>query len=497
MARSSSTRSPSVARRAFLSVALFFGFYLLAFALIVGCGFASYFMATLGSIGAFKLAVPLAIVTLTIAWSIVPRIDRFVAPGPRLEKSSQPRLFAELEHIAAESGQPMPEFVYLCPDVNAWVSRRGGLMGFFSRPMMGIGLPLLASLSVDELRAVLAHEFGHFVGGETRLGPWVYKTRQAIGRTIDNLGAHRFATLPFRAYGSFFLRVTLAVSRSQEFAADQLAARMVGADAAARALRRVRTAAIAFDSFVENELNPVFVTGHRAPIAQGFSGFLAAPRVVESLAPFTEKAIAEEVAAPFATHPPMRDRIAAILANASPSTRPSDDRLALELLDDVDALELAILGRRKGAERADRMRFVPWDRVARDAFLPHWSEFAKKYETKLRDLTPLSLIEAARATTATADRLGTTALGAQTKEQRAEIVLAFALAVVLHRNGWTVINRWGSRVEFQKGDETLCPFEVLPLIRDGKLGAEEWSALCKRHAIDDVSLGEAVAAGVE
>jgi Zn-dependent protease with chaperone function len=34
-------------------------------------------------------------------------------------------------------------------------------MGFGSRRVMGLGLPLLQALNVSQLEAVLAHEFGH------------------------------------------------------------------------------------------------------------------------------------------------------------------------------------------------------------------------------------------------------------------------------------------------------------------------------------------------
>jgi len=69
----------------------------------------------------------------------------------------------------------MPAEVYLIAEANAWVIDRGGIMGCGSRRVMGLGLPLLQVLSVYQLRAVLAHEFGHFHGGDTKLGPWVYK----------------------------------------------------------------------------------------------------------------------------------------------------------------------------------------------------------------------------------------------------------------------------------------------------------------------------------
>jgi heat shock protein HtpX len=78
--------------------------------------------------------------------------------------------------------------VYLIGQVNAFVADRGGIMGFGSRRVMGIGLPLLSILTVSELRGVLAHEFAHYYGGDTRLGPWVYKTQSAMIRTFQNIG---------------------------------------------------------------------------------------------------------------------------------------------------------------------------------------------------------------------------------------------------------------------------------------------------------------------
>ena len=34
---------------------------------------------------------------------------------------------------------------------------------------------------------MLAHEFGHYSGGDTRLGPWIYRTRATIVRTVQQL----------------------------------------------------------------------------------------------------------------------------------------------------------------------------------------------------------------------------------------------------------------------------------------------------------------------
>lgn len=126
---------------------------------------------------------------ISILWSLIPRRDNFQPPGAVLERSRHPRLFAQIDGLAASLDQSVPHEVYLIPDLNAWVAERGGTMGFGGRRVMGIGLPLLAVLSVTQFRAILAHEFGHYYGGGTRLGPFVYNTRNSMIRTIQTLAA--------------------------------------------------------------------------------------------------------------------------------------------------------------------------------------------------------------------------------------------------------------------------------------------------------------------
>ena len=181
----------------------------------------------------------------TIVWAVLPRIDRFVPPGPELTSTEAPQLFTVLNEVAATTEQAMPAHVYLVNDVNAFVTQRGGVMGVGSKRVMGIGLPLLQSLTVQEFKAVLAHEFGHYHAGDVSIGPWIYKTRAAIGRTIEKLSDSVLQKI-FVVYGQMFLRVTHAVSRRQEFIADEVAANAAGAGVMASALRKVHGAALAF-----------------------------------------------------------------------------------------------------------------------------------------------------------------------------------------------------------------------------------------------------------
>src|SRR5260370_13059505 len=78
---------------------------------------------------------------LVILWSLIPRRDRFDAPGILLQRSECPRLFNELDRIAAALNESVPGEVYLVAEVNAWVAERGGLFGIGSRRVIGLGLP--------------------------------------------------------------------------------------------------------------------------------------------------------------------------------------------------------------------------------------------------------------------------------------------------------------------------------------------------------------------
>jgi heat shock protein HtpX len=87
-----------------------------------------------------RLPIKLALICIgfaaAIIWSVLPRIDRFVAPGPELTASGAPELFSVLTEVAARTGQQMPAHVYLVNDVNAFVTQRGGVMGVGSRRVM-------------------------------------------------------------------------------------------------------------------------------------------------------------------------------------------------------------------------------------------------------------------------------------------------------------------------------------------------------------------------
>ncbi|RSZ55705.1 M48 family metalloprotease [Massilia atriviolacea] len=195
----------------------------------------------------------------------------------------QPRLFAYLFELADAAGAPRPHRVFLSATVNAAVFYDLSLFNliFPSKKNLLIGLPLVNTLSRGELRAVLAHEFGHFAQRSMAVGRWAYVAQQIVGHMVTRRDAFDDFLV---GIGRIDLRLTIAVgvlqiiiwsirslldsvfqvvmlmqralSREMEMQADLVAVSLTGSDALVHALHRTRGADDAWDralSFVQGE----------------------------------------------------------------------------------------------------------------------------------------------------------------------------------------------------------------------------------------------------
>ena len=173
-----------------------------------------------------------------------------------------------------------------------------------------LGFPVLATLSLPELRAVIAHELAHFSTAYDRFAAWVYRVRAgwlALRRTLDR----RQAT-PVYVYwllGWYVPRLNAAaapVSRRHELVADGIAAKLVGSRTAADAL-------VVFESgarFLEDSYWPAIDVSYETepepprPYSQMLTGNARQPstELLESL-------VAKDTEAGD-THPSLRERLA-------------------------------------------------------------------------------------------------------------------------------------------------------------------------------------------
>lgn len=492
-----------------IALALLALFLLMVVAAIAGLLLASSALLSLGlgaggraaayAIGAALLCVAAAGV---IAWSALPRVDRFVPPGPEVTAADQPELFAMIREVAAATGQPAPAHVYLLTDVNAFVTQRGGVMGFGSRRVMGVGLPLARALTVSELRAVIAHEMGHFHGGDTRLGPFIYKTHASIGRTIDNLarahdaaadlGAWAVALLAVRApfvwFGHGYLRVTLAIKRAQEYTADAVAARTEGVDATIRALQKTHGAGLAYARYVESEVAPLLDRGALPPVGEGFARFLDHAEIRPKIAAAIEAELREGASAPLDSHPALRDRVAALEAlRGEVPARASDERAALTLFREADAVEQAIID-----ARVDRpLRPISWDEVATE-WVAVWRGRARDRARDLAGITPATIPDVdlpGLARRLLPDDMAAAVIDAGELGVWAASAFGPALATLLVEHGFEPLVVVGEPFRFRKGDDEVSAAEF-ERVCTGALDAAAWTASWARRGLADVDLGK-------
>ena len=355
---------------------------------------------------------------------------------------------------------------------------------------MGLGLPLMRILNCSQFSAVLAHEFGHYHGGDTKIGPWIYKTRGAIGRTLNALGDRSWLQAPFRCYAKMFLRVTHAVSRRQEFIADELAARTLGAKPLADGLCSVQRAAPAFDYYWHNECGPVLSAGFLPPLADGFDQFVRAKHISERMDQHLKVQLSDGNADPYDTHPPLRDRIAAI-AHLPHGPTQEQELPAASLLENVPALEKELLSRLAGADKAAGLKQIVWDEVGACVYIPQWARLVRMNATCLKGVTPESLVSVA----ADLKAFGKTLVGPSNEspddenaEALANAVVGAAMALLLIRCGGQVEIAPGREVSVNFGTYRLKPFELMPTLQSDGTATDTWIAQCAEVGIAGIEL---------
>jgi heat shock protein HtpX len=497
----------SMAFFAFLSIFMVIASYFFVVLLAVACAYLPY-LALAAGFANFQIIV-LFLFGIVIAgamlWSLVPRPDKFTPPGLLIDHTTQPRLFAELENIADSLNEPMPSEVYLIGDVNAWVADRGGLMGFGSRRVMGLGLPLLSILTISQFRAVLAHEFAHYYGGDTSLGPWVYKTQTAIVRIFQNIGSvgqlariailgvmYLVVTTLMKWYFILFLRASKLVSRQQEYRADELACLVAGRQPLVDGLRAIHGAAQAWPAFWKTELAPMLSQGAVPGIGDGFARFVSVPTINEQIQKNLEQHIREAKTNPYDTHPPLRDRIAATEKMPAGSI-PEDANPARSLLDHADALEIQFLEKMNPDMKPGALKCVSWDELGTRVTIPAWRSFTSEYSAPLHGVTAESLPDQIpklrQIGSGIRDPKGML-LDPQQRTHRAAQLFGAALALALIEHGWTLHSGPGI-FHLQQGTEQMNPFLVVEQLMSGKLSAPDWITQCNTLGIGRLMLAPA------
>jgi Zn-dependent protease with chaperone function len=180
--------------------------------------------------------------------------------GFAITAKDAPAFFAALEEVVTKLKTPHFSHVYLNAEFNAGVVYLPSLMGLLpGETNLVIGLPLLAVLSIEETKAVLAHELGHLARRDGAFGAWVNRNRilwLGLGLYMRRNGG--MLSGPANAFFTWYLprlsAYSLVGSRDFEYKSDQLAVEATSAPVTARALALVHTLGLCMREHLRLEL---------------------------------------------------------------------------------------------------------------------------------------------------------------------------------------------------------------------------------------------------
>lgn len=299
-----------------------------------------------------------------------------------VSREQAPALWDLVDEVAAQVGTRGPVELRVAAMANAAVAERTRLLGLVPGPRrLHLGIPLLLGLSAQELRAVLAHEMGHFAGEHTGIGARVHAGSSLLRgvsgamRAIEEprhkravtqglwwvMSLHgRIASRILSAYSTFYDRVSLPIRRRQEIEADTVAAGQYSARVMISALQAARTLPVAWQHFVEGYLEPMRVAGY--VVDDPFSAFetMLHDEDCERLIARFRASGETTPSSPYDSHPSLQERIDHLVR--LPATSEPDDSLPASrlLVGDQRRQVFQALGRAMTPRAQARGKAMPW-----------------------------------------------------------------------------------------------------------------------------------------
>jgi len=162
--------------------------------------------------------------------------------GIPLSRQAAPALHAVIDELGGALRAPRFSKVLITSEYNAGVVHvpQYGIFGGRISYLL-LGLPLMKSLSLEQFKAVVAHELGHLARGDAAVASWIYGQRLRwlrLMRMLEEQGGK--GSFLFRGfinwYAPYFNAYSFPLARAAEYEADAAAAKLTSPRTAAEAL---------------------------------------------------------------------------------------------------------------------------------------------------------------------------------------------------------------------------------------------------------------------
>lgn len=230
------------------------------------------FMALIAGLGLIALGISVIFFLVKFMFAVTKNVN---PSRIQITKEEQPELFEFIKRLSVETKTPFPKRIFISPDVNASVFYNSSFwsMLFPVRKNLEIGLGLVNSINISELKAVIAHEFGHFSQRSMKLGSFTYNVNKIIYDMLYNNNSYtKFLNAWARLHRvlNLFARITVKIaqgiqyilrkmyaiinrsyfglSREMEFHADAVAASVAGGNNVISGLSRIEIASSCYNT---------------------------------------------------------------------------------------------------------------------------------------------------------------------------------------------------------------------------------------------------------
>jgi Zn-dependent protease with chaperone function/uncharacterized tellurite resistance protein B-like protein len=173
--------------------------------------------------------------------------------GISIARKDAPKLWELVDEVSTDAKTEGPRNLVIGMSPSFFVTEANvrTIDGVFKGRTLYLSVPFCRLLSIQELKAIIGHELGHFVGLDTKFSRHFYPIYRGAQESLSILhnhgegegGLHSIAILPATFMMSFFMntfqQIETRIGRERELEADGLAGKICGKSTIASALIKV------------------------------------------------------------------------------------------------------------------------------------------------------------------------------------------------------------------------------------------------------------------